>query len=236
MLKKLMSRLLFVFAGGLFAIASMAANATLVAGSNSFVDTSTGLEWLQSGFTVGMTTNQVLASDAVKIDGYRIAKFADVQKLYLDTGAGTTYGMSASLAPVAETLLDLFGGCTSAVLGKPCGNADDYWFLGAWEFSEVRSYAYQPYGMFGVFRGTEGYVADENYFPGGTYSPNAIYRPDIATFLVREARVMAIPEPGTVALFLVGVLGVAASRRRTGCKARAQSSSIRSDLKNTCRQ
>lgn len=201
-------------AGLVVLVGSTSSGAALIGGATSFVDTKSGLEWLQSGFTAGMTLNAVLASDVVKTEGYRVAKFGEVHQLFQNAGFDFTYGASTGQVSAVKGLISLFGGCTSHKIGRACGDETEYWFLGAWDFSEVRNYTYQPLTIFGVQGGVTGYAYDEAYWPNTRYSPSSVYRADVATLLVRDATFFEIPEPASWPLLSVGVVMLVFLRMR----------------------
>jgi hypothetical protein len=75
-------------------------------------DIQTRLQWVDLPETLGLSYNDVLASDLVTVKGFRHATAAEVETLFLNAGFLTTDNVNDPLNdPAADLLLDVMG-CT----------------------------------------------------------------------------------------------------------------------------
>jgi hypothetical protein len=204
-------------------LVAMNCQASFVAGADSFRDASSGLEWLHVYKTIGAPYNTVLGSSYVVHDGYAFATQAQVLQLFRNAGgAEEFYNWRPENVGPADNLMSLFGGCTSYIYPtRQCGSPDEYWTMGMWGAPETRGI---HIAMVDVMYAERGFLAIDAW-ANTTIPLNTVHRPDVASFLVRAARVYAVPEPGSFALLLVGLVSlvafwggrVAALRRAAAC-------------------
>lgn len=182
----------------------------LVSGSNDGLltfDSDTNLEWLDLTETVGDSYNTTLASNFVTSLGFSFATTDDVATLYTNAGIVSFGGsFSASNFAGADLILDLLG-CTTVCLGnqpQQTGWAD----LVPFSAQDASLAFIQKNDNNPIFTGR----ANPAFGPAG----KDIALIDTGSYLIRQATaVVAVPEPGTLALFGFGLLGLICTRRRT---------------------
>ncbi|MCP4768329.1 MAG: VPLPA-CTERM sorting domain-containing protein [Gammaproteobacteria bacterium] len=154
-----------------------------------------------------MSYNDVLASAYVTNDGYRYATESEVSLLFTNAGGVPTQSPAFSPGNLAasQLLLSLMG-CTSYLVSVPCGGTDE-WSAGMWgdtagRIALIEALIRPPTYAHGLLATRWVQVA----------GPDAVYRADVASFLVMPS---AVPVPAAVWLFgtaLIGFVGI--SRRR----------------------
>ena len=186
---------------------SPVAHATLIDAGDSTIDTSTGLEWLDLGLTADWS---ILDTEASAFFGpYRWATESEILGLFeYVSGPGTrTAGDSASGADAAQwaRASELIG-----LLG-PSGNVNGFYIMGvSREVFLGNDGAGDLYGR-GYMRASSDGVSWDSLSPSRQLFYETDSRPGIGSWLVRT---VAVSEPDTLALFGLGMVALAVSRRR----------------------
>ncbi|WP_291623653.1 PEP-CTERM sorting domain-containing protein [Colwellia sp.] len=184
-----------------FGLLMNTANAGLITGTttNTSIDTITGFEWLDFSFTVGMSYNSVLSSSFVVSEGYEIATFDQVKDLWLSAGRFTDVNAGAN------SILTNMGCMSYLVFGTTCDQVGEEW-TGAYYKSNTASVNFMLVdtrdGVNGLFL--------ESW--AGSVGKADVFRSDIAAYLVRTTTQQEIPEPSTLAIFALGIFGLASRR------------------------
>lgn len=178
------------------------ANAGLIVGStmDTSIDTISGYEWLDFSFTVGMTYDEVLASSYVVSDGYEIATSEQIKALWVSAGRFT------DVTVAANAVLDKLGCMSYLHGGYNCDQVGQEW-TGA--FYQSATAQYDIY-LVNTLEGISGSFLE---YWVGNIDKNSSFRADIAAYLVRTPDVPSeVPEPSTLAIFALGLMGLAVRR------------------------
>lgn len=198
------------------------AHAELVAGDGGRIqDTATGLTWLRTDLTAGLSFNQVSQQllEGGSFFGFRYASRTDVYYLLEGnvasdgTFAGreylSGYGSSDSaIGQAAKALVDLFGPTWSAANGASIFAYTDCMMGGgvcqsAW--AEGVGWGYNP--------DTGAWSAGQPDDMRQLWEQN----PNVGSWLVMDTQAQPVPEPSTYALIGLGLTALAIrARRRTG--------------------
>ena len=204
--------------GGLVGLAMIGmagpANAVLIDNGMTTIDTDTGLEWLDLTETLGQSYNSVAAGFGgfTTTDGFRYATQFEVSTLF--TNAGFSFqdnSFNAVDAAPAGLMLDLFG-CTTV---SPCNTATSVIGQGIADLG-----AFSPtLAALPIYQARLAVAGDfSSATEGASLVNNCCFSKSggnlgIGSWLVRD--VVAVPEPSSLAVFLIalGGLGFLARRR-----------------------
>lgn len=179
---------------------------------NYTLDKNSGLEWLDTSFTLGKSYNEVLAMTAAgnALEGWRFASYNEFTSIF--TSRGYTFAGSSKLTanvsiqnndPFFNTLINFLGATdTSSAYKDVLGlTAEDY--KGLHEDS-------QYYGFIRTSYNTTNITSYANF---SRYQDNRS-APTLASFLVRS--VSPVPTPNSWAMMLAGlmVVSIATKTRR----------------------
>lgn len=197
-----------ILLGAMVTIASATAQAALISldlvspGDGLItLDTATGKEWLDLTATKGQSYNAVAAGFGgfITIKGFSFANTNQVATLYTDAGIPDITGaFSPGNVPGVKLLLSLMG-CTAF-----CGLGPD--IAEGWADFPVFSTTLTglPFIQLDVFMGARAVLAAGSVDKS---SPSG----EIGSYLVRDAA--EVTEPGIVALFSLGLVGLGYCRR-----------------------
>ena len=168
-------------------------------------DSQTGLEWLDLTKTAGLSYNEikngtVTGFDFIANDGFRFATVSDVSTLFSNAGVTVFNTESAtSLAPF-QLLFGLMGCTGNCSLSQP--------FLRGYADFDVfnSSLSAAPFFQLNTSTTAKADITILNI-------PKTSFTSSIGSFLVRNSA--EVPEPSSIILFGVGLLGLAGIRRRS---------------------
>lgn len=183
--------------------ASGAAKATLVYGASDVFDTATGLDWsylVPAGF-------QSLDSIENRTDGQRLATAAEVRTFFADAGLTASSGVFSppSIPPGLQDLVFRWG--VGASTGVHAGTID--YFITLPDTPQVGEVGTGRVSILNIGGQNNYSYTDEADGTPTPYPPVAFGPQRFGAALVR-----AVPEPGTYALLLSGLVGVAVGRAR----------------------
>jgi len=179
------------------------------------LDTSTGLGWLDVSLSTGMTRAEVeteLQTGGL-FDGFSYATFGQLQTLFNSAGVSTTRNYYSDYGTIDDHLELLAAGYLSELTGL--GSPDFFFYTGLsgrfallanaeaggiyhYEERDPNCYLQPDYGV--------------NVFCGKAWGDGAFSGWADGSWLVAQ---YPIPEPGTIVLISLGLLGIALTRRRT---------------------
>ena len=175
------------------------------------------LDWLDVSATVGISSNNAVATYASS--GFRLATDDELVSLYIGAGVDQVldfnYGVSTTAVVGTNTAyqnVTSVGGIAAlndlyASLGGGVGNfGGNLWIHGY--LADHDSDGLSALGRLGVWSAVAGSAHINTN--GDGWNPNGTHT-QVGSFLVREANV---PEPSTLVLFGLGLLGLSLSRKK----------------------
>lgn len=206
-MKKLLGLAIFLFAG--------AANAALVetdflsSGDGLlFLDTNTNKEWVDVAKTTNMSVNQFFNSSIYAGQGFKLANQNDLSGLYGNAGAtdialNDSITFTAGNLPAAQLLADLME--HTSAFSQTAGNS---WIHGYMDFGSLTNLTLSRFNAFGG--GSASFGINTN----GTYWSFDTQHSQIGVWAYRDVVPSQVPEPVSLALFGLGLAGIAFSRKK----------------------
>lgn len=196
-IKILLVTMLFACTANATVMTDLSERDWMVAGDKSLTfDQSTGLEWLDITVTLG---NSILDTEAMSLfDEFRWATNFEIEGLFdavVDVKGSLTTTSPAALS-ASSTFVSLFGGSGSIAQGVSRASPASY--------SGANRYGI---GLVG-YQGNLTFVYDPSQASNWTEESNANH---VGSWLVRDA-VVDVPEPSTLAIFALGLIGLASRR------------------------
>lgn len=175
-------------------------------------DSATNREWVDVTHTTGMSVNQFFSSSIYANAGFKLAKNADVSQFFYDagasivsTGGGTNYQVGNYAAAVLlNTLME-----HQSPYRDSGGNS---WVHGYTDFGSATQLTLSRF----ITNGTTTATFDLN--TNGTSWTRSSTNSAIGLFAYREVAANAVPEPTSLALVGIGILGLAGM----SCKKKSQ--------------
>lgn len=166
------------------------------------IDTGAGLEWLDVTATLGLSYNQAQASPFATTQGFRHADQTEVSALYAAFGITPGIGFSSSNFTGANAILASLG--TTGLAGGSFTSP----FQGGWLDVVPFSNSLAALGLVQIDGFTSRALASFT-----VTSSRSVTDPRTGNYLVR-AVVTSIPEPGTIFLFIAGLIALGTLRYR----------------------
>lgn len=197
------------------------ANAGLINYGQFTTDTTQNLDWLDITSTTGMSYDEVTLALNSSLGGWRYATQAEFNSLVLsimpDTNhidPNSNYTCTNCFDEYAN-FIELIGGNVSngsvpefQLLGNVLLDSPDIFVAaGITHSTAVARFTGQNFDGFGL--GNSVSIDRPNLITHGWSQPDNAAQSDISTFLVRATQV---PEPSTLAIFALGIMGLAARR------------------------
>jgi hypothetical protein len=217
---------------------SLSANAGLIAtdymtdgDGKATLDDATGLEWLDESFTLGKSITEVNSMINNELSGFRWATFSEVEQLLLgvlrsDLNGSIKIDIKTSSSSVRASISNfnqLFSNYGSFGTNYFLVQNEDGTNMRHFRLEAERNYTdrYSFYSYYGVndypvgLDYTNGSMGHMLVSDGGT-TLSSINNPllNINNPLAPINSVVEVPEPGTIALFGLGVMGVFLRRKK----------------------
>lgn len=188
-------------------------HAALIDNGITTLQTSNGLEWLDLSATQGLSISAILGGAGGYVnDGWQFASFSQVSSLFSEAGAAPsqTGGFTSNPAVIAAAQnLNLLLGTLSSNTFYPSPLV----FLGSTGFALSDDGSFASQFVYQVAEnGSSARLWDTStayqWYPSVWNATN----PSIGNYLVRPT---SVPEPTTLSLMLLGLVGVVGLRKRT---------------------
>lgn len=194
--------------------------------NNSFIDETTGFEWLDFGINNHQTYDYVNSQLAIggEYEGWRLATEDDVFSMMANAFLGLGATGEAPNNYGTDQLRVTDGKNKSGSVMSPIFEAMGYNYL------IYSGHKYEQEAAYGLFESTKGLGLIEHYeFTGSerdlTYDDQAQFRTSVdfswhtdntsplySTMLIRTDMATDVPEPSTFAIFALGMLGLASRK------------------------
>lgn len=190
------------------------ARALLIDQGVTTLDTATNLEWLDLTESTGRSFDDVSGQfGGGDFAGWRHANAAEVSALFTSQGFAPGYDSSPTTVAMFQ-LIQLFG--ETALL--PSGNNVQAAAFGLYDDSATGTLPFAGIAVLEQIYFNSGAPGFDRSHVVGDNMPTEIALPIYGHWLVRSAAITEIPAPGALAVFAIGLIGMAAMRRRAPAK------------------